>query len=133
MKPTAPDPSPAAIAEPALAELQLTAVLGALSDPVRLRIVAELQARGEVQCGTFDVPVARSTLSHHLRVLREAGVTRTRIDGAERFVRLRATCLERRFPGLLPSVLAAAAPKRSRPNVRSTAAVSRRRMGTKTS
>ncbi len=102
----------AAVPEPGAGELELAAVLAALSDPVRLKIVAELQARAEVPCGTFDVPVARSTLSHHLRVLREAGVTRTRIDGVERFVRLRTEDLEARFPGLLPSVLAAVAPKR---------------------
>jgi DNA-binding transcriptional ArsR family regulator len=109
-----PDTAAGAIAEPSSDELDVAAVLGALSDPVRLKIVAELQARGEVPCGTFDVPVARSTLSHHLRVLREAGVTRTRVDGVERFVRLREVCLEERFPGLLPSVLAAVAPKRKR-------------------
>ena len=102
------------VAEPDLRDLDLAAVLAALSDPVRLRIVAELHARSEVPCGTFDVPVARSTLSHHLKVLREAGITRTRVDGVERYVRLRTIDLEARFPGLLPAVLAAASTKRRR-------------------
>ena len=99
------------VEEPETRSLDLPAVLAALADPVRLSIVAELRARGEVQCGTFDVPVARSTLSHHLKVLREAGVTRTRIEGVERYVSLRDKDLEARFPGLLGAV---AQPKKSR-------------------
>ncbi|GAC1594131.1 MAG: helix-turn-helix transcriptional regulator [Candidatus Velthaea sp.] len=91
--------------EPQLSELELAPILSALADPVRLAIIAEIHERGEVTCGTFDVPVAKSTLSHHLRVLREAGLTWTRIAGVERFITLREKCVERRFPGLLSSVL----------------------------
>jgi DNA-binding transcriptional ArsR family regulator len=52
--------------------------------------------------------VAKSTLSHHLKVLREAGVTRTRQDGTRCFVTLRRDSLDARFPGLLPALLSAA-------------------------
>jgi DNA-binding transcriptional ArsR family regulator len=52
--------------------------------------------------------VAKSTLSHHLRVLRDAGVTRTRQEGTRCFVELRRDDLEFRFPGLLDAVLDAA-------------------------
>jgi DNA-binding transcriptional ArsR family regulator len=52
------------------------------------------------------VPVAKSTLSHHLKVLRDAGLTRTRAEGVQRFVSLRTEDIELRFPGLLGSVLA---------------------------
>jgi len=55
------------------------------------------------------VPVAKSTLSHHLRVLREAGVTLTEPNGTQRVVSLRRADLDERFPGLLDAVLGAAA------------------------
>lgn len=89
-------------------ELELPMVLHALSDPVRLRIVSQLAAAGEQTCGALDLPVAKSTCSHHFRVLREAGVVAQRVDGKCRFNRLRTEELEQRFPGLLDSVLRAA-------------------------
>ena len=42
-----------------------------------------------------------STGSYHLRLLREAGVTRTRAEGTQRLISLRRDDLERRFPGLV--------------------------------
>lgn len=96
---------------PASAEdLDLPTVLHALSDPVRLRIVSQLSEGGEQTCGSLDVPVAKSTCSHHFRVLREAGVVAQRVDGKCRFNRLRADELEQRFPGLLDAVLRAQGP-----------------------
>jgi DNA-binding transcriptional ArsR family regulator len=95
------------IFEPQRNDLELASVLAALSDPVRLDIIAELHRRGEAVCSTLVSDIPKSTRSHHLKVLREAGLTRTRIDGTERHVRLRYECLEARFPGLLQSVLAA--------------------------
>ncbi len=87
--------------------IELAAVLQALSDPIRLRIVAQLADGLEYTCGSFDLPVGKSTCSHHFRVLREAGVVEQRIDGKCRFNRLRSDQLEQRFPGLLKAVLAA--------------------------
>jgi DNA-binding transcriptional ArsR family regulator len=95
-------------AHPAAEELELAAVLHALSDPIRLRIVRDLSERGACNCGTFAVPVAKSTLSHHLRVLREAGLTFTEPTGTQRVVSLRRGDLDARFPGLLDAVLGAA-------------------------
>jgi DNA-binding transcriptional ArsR family regulator len=92
---------------PATDAIELTAVMHALSDPVRLAIVRELDAGGERVCGTFELGVSKATRSHHLRVLREAGLTRTRAEGTHRYVSLRADDLEERFPGLLEAVLAA--------------------------
>lgn len=81
-------------------------VLHALSDPVRLEIVRALHERGsELSCGRLDAPVSKSTLSHHLKVLRDAGVTWTRAEGTQRLVSLRIDDLERRFPGLLTCVV----------------------------
>ena len=50
-------------------EPTLEQVLHALSDPVRLRIVAALADAGELACGGVDVPVTKSTCTHHFRVL----------------------------------------------------------------
>lgn len=90
---------------PAAADLDLSRVLHALSDPVRLEIVRELAAEPDRACGSFAAPVSKSTLSHHFRVLREAGVTLTRPVGNQRLVSLRRADLDARFPGLLAAVL----------------------------
>jgi DNA-binding transcriptional ArsR family regulator len=94
--------------EPTIDELELPAVLHALSDPIRLQIVRDLEAAGSCSCGAFAVPVAKSTLSHHLRVLREAGLTLTEPSGTQRVVSLRRADVDARFPGLLDAVLSAA-------------------------
>jgi DNA-binding transcriptional ArsR family regulator len=84
-------------------------VLHALSDPVRLRIVADLaEGEGECTCGSFELPVTKSTCTHHFKVLREAGVIRQRQQGTTRLNQLRRADLETRFPGLLETVLRAA-------------------------
>jgi DNA-binding transcriptional ArsR family regulator len=94
------------IAHPAADQLSLPGVLHALSDPVRLEIVRALRSDCELACGAIDVPVSKSTLTHHLKVLRDAGVTRTRREGVQRLVSLRRKDVEARFPGLLDCVLA---------------------------
>jgi DNA-binding transcriptional ArsR family regulator len=88
-------------------DLDLAGVLHALSDPVRLRIVAKLADGHEHTCGSFSLPVTKSTSSHHFRVLREAGVLSTRIEGKNRFNRLERDRLEERFPGLIDAILRA--------------------------
>jgi DNA-binding transcriptional ArsR family regulator len=91
-------------------ELELGAVLHALSDPVRLRIVAKLaRSEGDHTCGSFALPVTKSTCTHHFKVLREAGVIQQRPQGTTRLNRLRREDLDARFPGLLDTVLRAAA------------------------
>ncbi|MGW0791721.1 ArsR/SmtB family transcription factor [Streptomyces sp. NPDC002911] len=89
-------------------ELSLPRVLAALSDPTRLGILRILADGAERGWGQFHAPVAKSTLSHHLKVLREAGITRTRQEGTRCFVTLRGESLDSRFPGLLDSLLTAA-------------------------
>jgi len=91
--------------EPARKELQLTAVLYALSDDVRLAIVRQLAAKGELPCGVFEVDRPKSSLSHHFRMLRESGVVSSRKDGTLLINRLRREDLEARFPGLLKAIL----------------------------
>jgi DNA-binding transcriptional ArsR family regulator len=89
------------IPHPPTDQLTLPGVLHALSDPVRLGIVEALRDGDELPCGKLAVPVTKSTLSHHLKVLRDAGLTQTRAAGVHRYV-----SLEERFPGLLDCVLA---------------------------
>ncbi|MGI8507023.1 MAG: ArsR/SmtB family transcription factor [Solirubrobacteraceae bacterium] len=97
------------IVHPARSEMELSAVLHALSDPVRLMIVAEL-AKGEREhtCGSFELPVTKSTCTHHFKVLREAGLIKQRSQGTTRLNTLRREDLEARFPGLLETILQAA-------------------------
>jgi DNA-binding transcriptional ArsR family regulator len=92
---------------PRIDEVSLPDVLHALSDPVRLQIVRALAEREEQSCSAVEASVSKSTLSHHFKVLREAGVTHTRVNGTHRYVSLREEELENRFPGLLGSILAA--------------------------
>jgi DNA-binding transcriptional ArsR family regulator len=94
--------------QPDCADIALADVLYALSDPVRLQIVRALAERGETCCGGLGVPMPKSSVSYHFKVLREAGVTSTRVVGTQRFISLRRDDLEMRFPGLLDAVLRAA-------------------------
>jgi DNA-binding transcriptional ArsR family regulator len=88
------------------------AVLQALSDPVRLEIVRQLSGCSDssgLQCGHIEVPVTKSTASHHFKILYLAGVLAKREQGTSKYMRLRRTELDERFPGLLDSVLRATA------------------------
>ncbi|AEV81818.1 yczG-like transcriptional regulator [Actinoplanes sp. SE50] len=96
------------LVHPDIDDVELVAVLHALADPTRLTIVRTLRGERERACGTFPVRVAPSTLSHHFRVLREAGVIRQREDGNRRWAMLRLAELDARFPSLIDIVLASA-------------------------
>jgi len=92
--------------QPTIDEIELTDVLAALSDPLRLDIVRQLAAADEERtCGSFGLPVAKSTATHHFRVLRAAGLVASREEGTRKFNRLRRADLDARFPGLLDSIL----------------------------
>lgn len=91
------------IEHPDLKTISVEQVLKALGDPVRLATVKELlEAQNEEKaCGTFNYTVTKATFSHHLQILREAGVIHTRIEGTRKFTSLRSKELNKRFPGLL--------------------------------
>lgn len=96
------------LVHPAPGELEFTTVMAALSDPVRLAIVArlaEVGPEGELACTTFALPVSKSTQSGHFKTLREAGVIYQRDEGTRRLNRLRHADLDSRFPGLLDLVV----------------------------
>jgi DNA-binding transcriptional ArsR family regulator len=99
------------IPHPDLEQLHLTDVLHALSDPVRLEIVCLLGQHQELSCGRLEVSVSKSTLTHHLRVLRDAGLTNTRTEGVQRLVSLRRDDFDARFPGLLDCVIGSSEPR----------------------
>lgn len=96
---------------PPVADLRLPKVLAALADPARLATVRTLARVGEAPCGRISrdagLLVSKSTMSHHLRILREAGIIACRIEGARRMLTLRRDDLDSRFPGLLDAVLRA--------------------------
>ncbi|HET6286883.1 MAG TPA: helix-turn-helix domain-containing protein [Amycolatopsis sp.] len=95
-------------AHPGKDEIRIEAVLAALADPVRLDMVRQLAGAGtEISCSGFHVAVTKSTLTHHLRTLREAGVIMGRQQGTARYNSLRRKDLDELFPGLLHGVLAA--------------------------
>ncbi|WP_206740831.1 ArsR/SmtB family transcription factor [Euryhalocaulis caribicus] len=91
---------------PAAGAITLEGVLHALSDPARLQIVRNLDESCPRTCGEAGCPsLPRSTLSHHFRILREAGLVRSERDGVSMRNTLRRDELDKRFPGLLAAVL----------------------------
>lgn len=97
------------LAHPTRTEIELETVLHALADPIRLRIVRELaDSADDIACSAFDLPITKSTTTHHFRVLREAGVIHQQYKGTSKVSRLRRDDLADLFPGLLDSILAAA-------------------------
>ena len=96
--------------QPDCDEIELEAVLHALSDPQRLRIVRELASDPEPRaCRSFGLEVTKSTCTHHFRVLREAGLITQEVRGTSRMNSLRRDDIDARFPGLRDAVLTAGA------------------------
>ena len=94
-------------------ELDGMRILQALADPVRLAIVRQLAGcpgGGELSCGGLQVPVTKATASHHFKTLLDAGVIAERREGTRKYLHLRRSELDERFPGMIDSVLRATAP-----------------------
>jgi DNA-binding transcriptional ArsR family regulator len=91
------------ILHPATEALDLATIMRTLGDPVRLEIVRLLADGRPRVCGELSTALGlpASTGSYHLRLLREAGVTRSRAEGTQRRISLRRDDLEERFPGLV--------------------------------
>jgi DNA-binding transcriptional ArsR family regulator len=92
-----------------MADVTLVEVMRALSDPIRLRIVQVL-ADGEEHPKGADVwpfDVQKSTMAHHFKTLREAGLTRTIVAGRSHTIQLRRAELDAKFPGLIDALVAA--------------------------
>lgn len=95
----------AVLPQPDLASIGVRTILHALSDPVRLQIVRELDRIGEAPVCDLNLSVKPSTVSHHIQALRDAGLVTTRVVGATRPSRLRSDEMNHRFPGLLRAIL----------------------------
>ncbi len=97
------------VVEPAAADFQLPRILAALADPHRLATVQYLARHGESWFTQVmqeaGLAMSKSTFSHHLRIMREAGLVTKRIQGAKGYTQLRKEDVDRRFPGLLDSVI----------------------------
>jgi DNA-binding transcriptional ArsR family regulator len=98
---------------PDIEEMQLGVVLAALADPRRRAVVQCLIMKADERprtCASFDLSVSKSSLTHHFRVLRQAGLIHQDDRGNRNEVTLRRAELEQRFPGLLELIAADASP-----------------------
>lgn len=87
-------------------QVELTDIMYALSDSTRLEIIKCLKDAGrEMTCGELDLDRPKSSMSHHFKILRAAGLVYTEISGKEHLNTLRLNELEKKFPGLLKSIL----------------------------
>lgn len=88
-------------------DITIYGILAALSDPTRLEIVRNLARREE--CCPFDFleMASKQNLTHHFKVLREAGLIKARYEGRNKYVWLRRDVIDEMFPGLLDGVLSA--------------------------
>jgi DNA-binding transcriptional ArsR family regulator len=97
------------VVEPAAEEFQLPRILAALAEPSRLATVRYVARSGESCCSEVmqeaGLSMTKSTFSHHLRILREAGVLTKRIRGTKGYTQLRKDDLDRRFPGLMDVII----------------------------
>ena len=88
----------------AISDPQLIRALKALADPTRFRMVQEIAAAGELSCGAvaerFDV--SQPTISHHLKILMEAGLLVQRTEGKHHF-----TSVDRSLVATIVAVLPA--------------------------
>lgn len=90
----------------------ITELLQALADPVRLAVVRDLAESAEPRpCGSLVSSVTKSTLSHHLKILREAGIIQMRVEGTRKLTSLRRAEMDEAYPGLLESILRAPVPE----------------------
>ena len=85
--------------------LRLEKVLHALGDAVRLGIVRQLARQGDSSCAALDGGRPKSTMSHHFKVLRDAGLVRTRNQGVTHMNALCRASVDAAFPGLLDAVV----------------------------
>lgn len=96
---------------PDLQDVSLSAVLHALADPVRRKILKSLvtdkscDGRGKSCAAAAPPDVPKATLSNHFSVLRSAGLVHAEKQGVEVIHRIRCEEVDRRFPGLLSAVL----------------------------
>jgi DNA-binding transcriptional ArsR family regulator len=97
---------------PSLNEITVQGILYALSDPVRVRIYAELaQADSAMNCCAFmsngNLKLPKSTLSQHFKILREAGLVRSERKGVELRNSTRCQELKKKFGPMVTEIVRA--------------------------
>jgi len=98
------------IKHPTIEQVELTDIMYALADPTRMEIVALLANAGKkMTCGELQLDRPKSSMSHHFKILRSAGLVETIIDGTEHLNSLRLDEIEQKYPGVLKAVLNASA------------------------
>ena len=100
------------LTHPVISDIPLETILHALSDPVRVEIFADIEKQHSPEnCSTFltvgEKQIPKSTLSHHFKVLREAGLIRSERRGSEMINFSRCVEVDVRFPGLITSIIRA--------------------------
>jgi DNA-binding transcriptional ArsR family regulator len=95
---------------PSLGEITVQGILYALSDPVRVRIYAELaQAECAMNCSAFlangNLKLPKSTLSQHFKILRESGLIRSERHGVEHMNSTRCAELKKKFGPMVSTIL----------------------------
>jgi ArsR family transcriptional regulator len=98
-----------------ISDRELVRALKALADPTRFRMVQEIAEGGELSCGAvaerFDV--SQPTISHHLKILLEAGLLIQRTEGKHHYTSVDAALLAD-LAAVLPERLGAPAPSKRR-------------------
>src|SRR6267378_2940356 len=95
---------------PSIEDVTVEAILHALSDPVRVAIYADIVGSDCSQnCSNYlnvsDKAIPKSTLSQHFKALRETGLIRGERRGVEMHNTSRCAEIEKRFPGLISSIV----------------------------
>jgi DNA-binding transcriptional ArsR family regulator len=103
-----PEPLPE---HPSAEDIRLTDILRALADPNRLKMLIALTDGEYHSCGpdSWSLGLQKSTISHHIKTLRQAGLIEQRVVWPAKSVRLRRAVLDSRFPGLIAGVTSAQA------------------------
>ena len=97
------------IKHPTIEQVELTDIMYALADPTRLEIVLMLAHAGKkLKCGEINLNRPKSSMSHHFKILRSAGLVETLIEGTEHMNSLRLEEVESKYPGVLSAVLKSA-------------------------
>ena len=97
-------------------EAELVRVLKALADRKRIRMTRAIAAAGELSCGQVHslFRLSQPTISHHLKILADAGVIMVREAGQHRFISVNLDLLHEIADVLPISVDSTAARKRKR-------------------
>lgn len=78
-------------------------IFKALSEPIRLDIMARIASIDELPCTTLEreLPISKSTISYHMKILYRAQLIKIRKEGRYYHYRARTAEIEQLVPGML--------------------------------